>query len=173
LEALNREQGDIWDTGKTESGNSTQVIYQTQPPVCSTAPPRKANEGKDLQSAAKYFWKVKTWTTSTSKTPQTEHESDWSEPASFVTGLIAGNDALPEKSVAGNSPGEETERWTIDAWIKHPSAAENKCIRFRHSYLCTEKYKSAYAFVASVGYHELYINGPKVDDRHLAPPVMN
>lgn len=42
---LNQEEGDIWDSGKIDSGNTIQIKY----------------EGKPLKSSTRYYWAVKTW----------------------------------------------------------------------------------------------------------------
>jgi len=45
LENIQKETGDCWDTGKTESSQSINIKY----------------EGKTLEPGKVYFWKVKTW----------------------------------------------------------------------------------------------------------------
>ncbi len=64
LEQINRNVGDIWDSGVVNSDNSVQVSYR----------------GNALKAATKYFWKVKV---NTSK-----GNSDWSEAASFSVGIL-------------------------------------------------------------------------------------
>jgi len=64
----------------------------------------------------------------------------------------------------------ERTDWT-GPWIKHPSAAEEKHIWFRKTIFLRECPAAAFIFVASVGYHELYINGRKADSRVLAPSL--
>lgn len=57
--------GDLWDTGKVEGRQSLNVAYA----------------GRPLASSRRVYWKVKTWCGK-------GLESDWSEPQSFVTGLM-------------------------------------------------------------------------------------
>ena len=45
LEKLDRDQADVWDSGRRESDESAQVTYA----------------GSPLQSATEYFWKVRVW----------------------------------------------------------------------------------------------------------------
>ena len=54
-------------------------------------------------------------------------------------------------------------------WIRHPDAPAVKHIWFRKNLTLNEPVKSAFIHVASVGYHELYVNGKKFDDRLLGP----
>jgi alpha-L-rhamnosidase len=61
--------GDMWDSGKTVSPQSTQVAYA----------------GKPLVGGRTYYWKVKYW-------DKGGQESAWSEVASFDTGLFGRED---------------------------------------------------------------------------------
>lgn len=64
-EQLDQDQGDMWDSGKTDSEQSTHVVYGGQP----------------LQSGARYYWKVRVW-------DQDGNASDWSETAHWSMGLL-------------------------------------------------------------------------------------
>jgi alpha-L-rhamnosidase len=66
---LNQNQGDLWDSAKVNSDDSTQVAYG----------------GKALESGQTYFWKVRFW-------DQEGHASDYSQPAKFGMGLLARGD---------------------------------------------------------------------------------
>jgi len=59
---LTKNQGDMWDSGRTESDNSTAVQYA----------------GKPLKPATLYYWKVQTWSNH-------GEESPFSEPKCFIT----------------------------------------------------------------------------------------
>ncbi|MDR2042051.1 MAG: glycoside hydrolase family 78 protein [Tannerella sp.] len=100
--------------------------------------------GKELASGHKYFWKVLVF-------DREGNPSAWSEPAFFVTGLLHEAD------------------WQSSWWIKHPDAPEQKHIWFRKKFHLSAAARSAFIHVASAGYHELYVNGRKADDRILAP----
>lgn len=101
--------------------------------------------GKPLSSGQDCCWKVKIWDKDGKPSP-------WSETARFSMGLL------------------EHKDWQ-GPWIKHPDAPEEKHIWFRKSFTMKHKSARAFAYVASVGYHELYINGQKADDRVLAPAL--
>lgn len=67
-ESLLNDMGDIWDSGKVESGSSVNVPY----------------EGKPLESKTIYHWKVRWWDDNGQVSP-------FSEIASFETGLFTQN----------------------------------------------------------------------------------
>jgi hypothetical protein len=101
--------------------------------------------GKKLASGENCFWKVRVW-------DKDKKPSAWSSPAHFSMGLL--------------EPGD----WT-GPWIKHPTAPVVDHIWFRKTFTLRKKAASAFIYVASVGYHELYINSQKVDARVLAPSL--
>ena len=68
-ENLDKNIGDLWDSQKVESGNSTSVIYGGTEPVA----------GMEL------FWKVKVWNTD-------DRESAWSPTAKWSMGLLHESD---------------------------------------------------------------------------------
>ena len=101
--------------------------------------------GPPLRSGTDYFWKVRVYDVF-------NQLSGWSEPARFSMGLLNRAD------------------WK-GKWIKHPSAAPEKHVWFRKKISLSEPVETAFVYIASVGYHELYVNGRKADSRVLAPAV--
>ncbi len=99
--------------------------------------------GAKLASNQDGHWKVRIY-------DKDDATSAWSEPARFSMGLLQPSD------------------W-LGAWIKHPDAPVEKHIWFRKSLALDESLASAFIHVASVGYHELHVNGNKIDDRLLGP----
>jgi alpha-L-rhamnosidase len=69
LENLKRDIGDLWDTGKVNSGESTHIEYI----------------GKPLKSGQDCFWKVMVW-------DQDGNPSQFSEPARWTIGLLKPSD---------------------------------------------------------------------------------
>ena len=68
-DALQADRGDLWDSGKVESGQSVNVVYAGDP----------------LISGQRCFWKVKVW-------DKDGKASDWSAPSNWEMGLLqAGN----------------------------------------------------------------------------------
>ncbi|WJH33810.1 hypothetical protein N6H14_28040 [Paenibacillus sp. CC-CFT747] len=64
-ERISREEGDLWDSGRVESGESTHIAY----------------EGKALLSDTAYWWKVRVW-------DEDNQASEWSETASWAMGIL-------------------------------------------------------------------------------------
>lgn len=113
--------------------------------------------GKKLKSGTKYFWKVRI-------ANEFGNWSDWSNTAFWTIGLfpsdwtakwIGSHDAL-EKGIYK----EAINNVMPDPW-------------FRKKISLTESPKQAFIYIASIGYHELYINGQKVGDNVLAPSATN
>ena len=102
-------------------------------------------EGKALTSGEGCCWKVRVF-------DKNGIPSVWSPIAYFSMGLL------------------NPEDWK-GPWIKHPSTPIQKHIWFRKNFTLSARPVSASIHVASVGYHELYVNGVKVDERVLAPAL--
>ncbi len=66
---LRANQGDLWDSGKIESEETTHIVYM----------------GKELLSRQPCFWKVRVWDTDGNPSP-------WSEPATWSMGLLEASD---------------------------------------------------------------------------------
>ncbi len=64
-ENLDQDRGDLWDSGKTQAGQSIQIPYA----------------GKPLLSHGQCFWKVKVW-------DQNGAASPWSQTATWSMGLL-------------------------------------------------------------------------------------
>lgn len=91
---LARNEGDLWDTGKTVSSETTHVAYQ----------------GKPLQSSRQVFWKVRAW-------DKDERPSAWSRPASWTMGVLS-----PQDWRAGWITRSTRDHVNLDgaSWIWHP-----------------------------------------------------
>jgi alpha-L-rhamnosidase len=123
-----------------------------------------------LKSATTYFWKVKIWN-------QDNQESEWSEVASFRTGLFQESD------------------WENAQWIGYedmpvgkkmvPGVHGNgdnlsdKCIDrpviplFRKEFEVGKKIKEATLYITGLGQYEASINGQKVGNSFLSPGWTN
>ncbi|MDA9885705.1 alpha-rhamnosidase, partial [bacterium] len=122
LELLNDNTGDVWDSGKVETNQSVNNVYQ----------------GTELESAKQYFWKVKVW-------DKDGAVSNWSEPSHFSMGLLQQSD------------------WKGD-WILKSDQKKTDHNWYRKNFQLKEGVESAFVFIGSFGYHELYVNGEKITD---------
>jgi len=109
-------------------------------------------KGMPLVSDKIYYWKVRV-------KDEKGKESSWSDIAYWSTGLLKRNE------------------WTA-AWIGATTTLDIKQSEcnvpdpwFRKTVELSDKPVKAMMFVASVGYHQLYVNGKKIGDDVLAPCV--
>lgn len=105
--------------------------------------------GTPLLSDRTYYWKV-------AIKDQDQKESKWSATAKWSTGVLDGqwNGQWIGGSEVFNSGLGDNNIW--DPWL-------------RKDFELKSVPKKATLFVASIGYHELYINGERVGDEVLAP----
>ncbi|MBF6597882.1 MAG: family 78 glycoside hydrolase catalytic domain [Fermentimonas sp.] len=106
--------------------------------------------GKKLQSDHTYYWKV-------AVRDESGNESEFSDIAQWSTGLFLKDDW--------------TAQWIGTGESYDPADGGNKMQDpwFRKTINLNQKPAKATLFVASVGYHEVYVNGTKIGDHVLAP----
>ncbi|MBW8863782.1 MAG: hypothetical protein JF609_02460, partial [Verrucomicrobia bacterium] len=100
---LSRDQGDLWNSGKVTSDESSQIIYAGQPLV-----PREI-----------CFWKVRTW-------DRDGKAGDWSQPAQWSMGLLQPADwsarwVMPAPATVGTNKQLTIRKATYEAVVKGPS----------------------------------------------------
>ncbi len=104
--------------------------------------------GKPLQSGQLLFWKVRIW-------DENGNESSWSKPVRFGIGLLDKND------------------W-VASYIGYPSEKgfySSPQLRRTFSLTNADKKGTYLLHVNSLGYHEVFINGKKVNEDVLSPAV--
>jgi len=109
--------------------------------------------GKPLESDRTYFWKVRA-------KDENQKVSAWSKTMHWSTGLF--------------NHSEWTARWIGTGTSKDPKSKPTTNIAdpwLRKTFELKAKPTRAMMFVASVGYHELYVNGEKIGNDVLAPAV--
>ena len=111
-----------------------------------------AYEGNPLLSDKTYYWKV-------SVKDEKGQTSAWSEVAEWSTGLFSQN--------------EWTAKWIGTSQLFDSSQKDCNIDDpwLRKKIHLTEAPVKATLFVASIGYHELYVNGKKIGNHVLAPAV--
>lgn len=153
-ESLNTTKNLIWDSGRIVSDQSVLV------------------DGKSLKikPAQTYFWRVKIWN-------QEGKETDWSESASFQTGLFQdadwrgaswiGYEDLPadKRMVPGvHGSGDKLGELCIDRPVVP---------LFRKEFQVIKKIKEATLYITGLGQYEASINGQKVGNSFLSPGWTN
>lgn len=103
--------------------------------------------GEALSSNINCAWKVRVW-------DKDGRPTQWSPVARFSVGLLNPSDWQGE-------------------WIRLKDAGETGHIWYRKKFTLESVPSLAFAYLCSIGYHELYVNGGKVDARVLSPGVTN
>lgn len=151
---IQNSQGNIWDSKKVISDKSILVSFN----------------GEKLESAQKYFWKVKVWN-------QDHVESEWSEVNTFQTGLFSDSDwekaqwigyeqmplelkLVPGVHGNGNDQGKKALQRTVVPLL-------------RKSFNIQKNILSAKLFISGLGHYEAFLNGEKVGDSFIAPGWTN
>ncbi len=128
-EVLAENKGNIWETGMIGSSLSAGIRYS----------------GPELQSRKRYYWKARIRNSN-------NMVSEWSEPASFETGLL------------------KEEDWQGD-WIGFNGGRTGRTLYFKGIFTTGKQLQSARAYVSGIGYYELFINGRKAGDQKLDPAI--
>jgi alpha-L-rhamnosidase len=111
--------------------------------ITSNQSVNNAYQGNTLKSAQQYFWKVKIW-------DKEGNVSNWSDYANFSMGLLKQSD------------------WKGD-WILKEDQKKTDHNWYRKNFELKDNPESAFVFVGSFGYHELYVNGEKVTENVMNP----
>lgn len=142
-------EDDAWNTGKVTSDRSTDVVYAGEP----------------LRSQTVYHWRVRVWDELGSASP-------WSEPATFETAFVGGDD------LGGDWIGSPTRRpegsLSGASWIWYPEGNPSdsapigtRYLRRTFSLPAGSDVESALLQVTADDYFTLYVNGSEV----LASPT--
>lgn len=153
---IDKNIGDVWQTGKVKSGQSQFVKYG----------------GAPLKSAHRYYWKVRTWDVK-------GNVSKWSKTARFDIGLLAPADwgaqwiGAIRRENAHLPEGRNFHKWGIPKsqralWDSVVPFAK-RSIMVRKEFTVDKQMHRAMAYVSGLGHYELSINGSKVGNSEFAP----
>ena len=109
-------------------------------------------DGKSLTSGTRCFWKVRIH-------DENGRLSEWSEPACWSMGLLDTSD-WTAKWIGTDQIAQDNENRMPDPW-------------FRKTFSLDKNPKRAVIYIASVGYHELYVNGKRIGDAVLSPSIVD
>ena len=144
---LNKNSGDIWNSGKIISSQSQNIFYS----------------GPRLQSGKYYYWKVKVW-------DEEGKPAAWSKSAYWSVGLLKKED-WQGKWISNKFSAVSSKRNYMDTWSKVGGyvSADTAAIYLRKTFQVQQKIKKATAYISGLGYYELYINGKKKGNRVMDP----
>ncbi len=143
---LDRDTGDLWDSGKVESDQSIQVKY----------------EGGELKSHRQCFWKVRVW-------DKDGECSGWSQPGSWSMGLLDPTD-WRGKWIGKDEQDRKTVLKGAD-WIWFPEEEPPPATRyFRRTVDLPEDraIKSAQWCVVADNLVTIFVNGRKIGEASTA-----
>jgi hypothetical protein len=155
-EKLQKNQADVWDSGKVISNKNLQIAYN----------------GNPLKSETKYFWKVKIWN-------QNSEISEWSPIAFFriapsssdlnpiwIGAITKANSHLPEGRKYHTATFKKAKK---DSIINTSDSLARRSIMLRKTFSVSKKIKEAVVYISGLGHYELSINGNKIGNSEFAP----
>jgi len=147
---LQKDQGDLWDSGKVESDQSLHVRYA----------------GKPIASRQRCFWKVKVW-------GKDGIESVWSPAATWETGLPG---AADWQDASWIQLAKDTRDSPLEMRpFEKKGRAKPKTVKsfasplFRREFTLKPGIVRARAYVSGLGYSELFVNGQRIGNAVLDP----
>lgn len=148
-DALKSDTGNLWDSGKVASDQSTLIRYA----------------GKPLTSEMRCYWKVRVWTNL--------GQSQWSAPAEWSMGLLSESD-WKGKWVANRPKLDDDETLPLNKRGRGADAASHVLQKtpgplLRKTFVAAKSIKRATAYICGLGFYEMRINGAKVGDCVLEP----
>ncbi|MBN1845219.1 MAG: family 78 glycoside hydrolase catalytic domain [Sedimentisphaerales bacterium] len=138
-ERLERNRGDLWDSGRVPSDQSNQVDYA----------------GNPLPSRQRCFWKVRIWDIDAKV-------SEWSRPAVWSMGLLRPADWQARWITRKDRSGEALPAGGPQDDL-YPLAVLRKAFDARRDI------RRAEVYVCGLGQYELFLNGEKVGANFLDP----
>jgi len=174
---LDKDKGDMWDSGKVLSNKTFQVYY----------------EGKELESASDYYWKVMLWDAE-------GNTSGWSKCAKWTMGLLRPEAWENARLIAFKDRQTWQQEWYSQKEAELRNAPPGNALGsmwpwyngkdstifaleemghydpaplFRKEFCTKGKVARADLFICGLGYYVPYLNGKRVGDRVLNPAWSN
>ena len=140
VEKLDREEGNLWDSGCCAGGVSAGIVWG----------------GRELASSQRVYWRVMTW-------DRTGKSDGWSETGSFTTGIMKASDWKAQW--IGPAPETRPDEDLSEAkWIKaDPKELGASILEHRFTWTPTDDDKPVEFVFAAVAQHEITVNGKPFD----------
>jgi alpha-L-rhamnosidase len=148
---LKKDKGDLWDTGRIKSNQSTHINYK----------------GKSLISRQRCYWKTMVW-------DENSNASDWSDSAWWEMALLDINEweaSWIEAPRIYNWPAFRSKVGRTDR--STPKIYYEAAPYLRKNFSAKKQIVKARAYISGMGLYELSINGEKVGDHVLDPAFTN
>jgi alpha-L-rhamnosidase len=146
-------QGNVWDSGKVQSGQSVGVLYQ----------------GPSLKASTRYYWRVTAWDKDGKAYPASE--VSWWE-----TGLLS-SDNWKAKWIGYQSWEESAVRKADAKWVTTPDGKEldgvkaaEQHVAFRFSFKLSQPVTRAYLYATGQDVASAWMNGQQVATGAPLPP---
>jgi alpha-L-rhamnosidase len=134
------ERGDLWDSGRVGSDQTTLVPYAGEP----------------LHSGQECYWKVRIWS-------DINEASVWSEVAFWTMGLLTEADWQSSCWIGHDVILENTQIWNPDCGpIKEPVAKPAPFLRYE--FKTKGEVQRALLYACGLGAAELHLNGQKIGE---------
>lgn len=150
-EDISKNRGNIWDSGKVDSGLSNAVSYQ----------------GTNLLSNHYYYWKVKVW-------DNLGNPGEFSKAATFLTSII--DSMLWQAQWIGEGSGKDPQNIQrfYDRPVKGDSGKyQENSLLLRKKYHFSKPVAKAILHICGLGLYELTINGEVIGNKVLNPAKTN
>jgi hypothetical protein len=144
---LDRNQGDVWDSGKVLSSITFNVPYA----------------GQSLLSLQTYYWKLAVW-------DQSGHESNWSQPARWTTSFLR-PEGWTARWIAATPDTLPSAQPRENMWEFRDHSSLLPI--FRRAFSLDKPVKRALVLISGLGQYELHINGRPVTESVLNPGWTN
>jgi alpha-L-rhamnosidase len=142
-EALGRDQGDLWDSGRVNSDETTAVVYA----------------GKPLRTHQPCYWKVRVW-------DKDGRPSAWSQPALWSVGLLAPSDWGQARWIGYDKarqvelPGDK---------LKLAKLTLTPPPYLRKTFLVEKPVRRATLYATALGIFDVHLNGQRVGEDYFNP----
>ncbi|GHO89882.1 glycoside hydrolase family 78 protein [Dictyobacter formicarum] len=140
---LEEKQGDLWDSGKVLSNQSSHIVYA----------------GSALTSGQQCWWRVRVWDAQ-------DEVSDFSPSASWEMGLLTGAD-WQGKWIGLQASKPAYDAIDVEPMGKLPGLQASPYLRTTTN--LPQAVRKARLYVTAKGVYEVHINGQRVGDAYFAP----